>query len=370
MDYSSWYEEHHEGVGWRGTREGGDWYEDRPRIDVQQALRPLRQQLDRYDTLRTRLQAHGGRVSDLQTITALLNEKLVFTSRWGETRAALTEQTDLRAALRDIDYDLHLAVRQLESGMPVYYLCRIRSGFWSEYSLIVEDLYRSPGYPSADDRFVKLMSFGHETFHLRLAQFRDGVKQMLRQDEADEQKSARQVDRLLYDLGRHVFQAAWHEDQQIGVLVAEQFGLPNFRAAIELLYLCLSGELCELRAVVTPPMLQFFTQVYPQPALGACLERLQHLDGEALNKLPQQALRLYARMAEEFGRFLKVEVPWGQRQVQVPLWKLVFGNAYRLPLVGQALAKTETMRTAAARLEAEAQAIIAAITDPTCSSGE
>ena len=43
-------------------------------------------------------------------------------------------------------------VRQLDSRMPVYFLCRLRKDYWSEYSLIVEDLYRSPGYPLTDER--------------------------------------------------------------------------------------------------------------------------------------------------------------------------------------------------------------------------
>jgi hypothetical protein len=124
----------------------------------------------------------------------------------------------------------------------------------------------------------------------------------------------------------------------------------------------LSGELCELRGVINPLMLNFFAQIYPQPALSTLLERLPHLDGEAINELPQKALKLYARLAREFGRFLKVEVAWGHRQVQLPLWKLIFANAYRLHLVGQPLAQTESIRTAATRLETEAQAIIADIT--------
>jgi hypothetical protein len=333
-----------------------------PQVDIHQALQPLLKHLHHYDAKRLKLEQEGGRLADLNKIAAILSQKIILKGRFREGKVALTDQAALRLMLSDIgNCDLHLSVRQLSTRLPVYYLCRIRRDFWSEYSLIVEDIYRSPGYPITDDRFVKLMYIGHETYHLRLSQFRDRVAQMVSQDGDDGDALLEEVDEILYRLGRHVFQAAWHEDQQVGVLAATHFNLPCFRQAIELLYLCLSGELCELRSVINEPMLRLFEDVYPQPAIRAFLEQLAHLDGGALNDVPQRALKLYAALSKAFGCFLRVEVSWGCHQAQVPIYKLVFGNLSRLELVGKALSRNQTVMAAGARLEAEAQKIIAAI---------
>ena len=142
------------------------------------------------------------------------------------------------------------------------------------------------------------------------------------------------------------------------MLVATHVDLLALRQAIELLYLCLSGDLCELRGAITPAMLRFFTQIYPQPAIHTLLVRLQQLDGSALNALPQRALPLYVRLAQAFNRFLAIDIPWGYRQLQVPLAKVLWGNVSRLELVGKRLSNHQAVREAAARLEAVAQEVI------------
>ena len=334
--------------------------------NTRKALQPLLSCLQDYDTLRRRLEQWGGTPDDFARVADLLNDKIALRSHYTKHSPSLTDQASLRRALTDVGgFNLRLDIRQLDTGMPVYYICRTRNDYWSEYSLIVEDIYLSPGYVMTEERFVKLMDFGHESYYLRLAQFREQIEEML---DAENKGSGHtnnewQVDDLLYSLGRHVFQAAWHEDQRPGMLAATHFGLENFRHAIELLYLCLSGELCELRSAVDGRMLQFFQAIYPQPALHAFLKMLPHLDGGVLNEFPDKALKLYAMLAKAFGEFIAVEVPWGPNQNEMPLYKLLFANLNRLHLVADPLHGNETLQKAVNRIEEKAQGVILNILD-------
>jgi hypothetical protein len=324
-------------------------------INIHAILRSLMDHLREYDTRRVRLEREGGRVSDLRIISNLLNSSVPVNSRFGIRKVTLTNPGSLRNVVRDIDFDLHMDVRQRHNQMPVYYLCRVRRDYWGEYSLVVEDLYMSPGYPLTDRRFVKLMETGHEVYYLRLSQFRERAADMARENGSAPKWK---VDDILYDLGRHVFQAAWHEDQRLAVMAATQLGLPRFHHAIELLYLCLSGELCELRNAVNESMFRFFEEIYPQPAIRAFLEVLSDLDGGMLNDLPQRAGNLYGRLSRAFSRFIGTEVIWGHRNLQIPLWKILYGNFSRFDLAEKRLMGDKELVAAALRLETESQAVI------------
>ena len=199
------------------------------------------------------------------------------------------------------------------------------------------------------------MRHGHEVYHLRLSPFRSKTEMILAG-----QKNLR-VDDLLSKVGRHIFQAAWHEDQRLGVLVAQEFGLPLFHQAIEVLYLCLSGELCEIRGAVDETVFRFFREVYPQPGIHGFLKLLPHLEGGDLTRLTQEALGLYAILSQAFKHFLSLKVEWGFRQELVPLQKLVFANFSRLPLVAGPLAKNPEVSLAKEVLEQEAEEVVAAI---------
>jgi hypothetical protein len=346
------------GYGYGGYNYSSCSYPAQPAVDFTVALSPLIEQLRVYDELRTRLQRQGGGLADLRQLAQALNHRLMCRSPYGESYASLSDQPALRALLVDVGgYRLHLQVRQLNIRMPVYYLCRLHRDYWAEYGLIVEDLYLSPGYPLTDDRFAKLMDAGHETFFLRLSPFRQGVSALFA-DDSTRPHDSRRPDDLLYQLGRHIFQAAWHEDQRLGVMLATHFGLPQFRQAVELLYLCLSGELCELRSAVDAYVLRFFEQVYAQPAIRDFLTMLQRLNGGELNDIPQQAQQLFARLAKAFSRFLNQPAQWAPASRAVPLYKLVFANYSRLPLLAAALGQQEEVKEAANLLNEEARRII------------
>jgi hypothetical protein len=325
--------------------------------DAKIVLDPLLQQIRYYDELRMKLEKRGGDLSVLHEISEALSKEFSITDPFGDVlHASLVETEQLHQMLFFAGrFEVRLSIRQTDAGMPVYYLCRIHQDIWSEYSLIVEDLYCSPGYPTIDDRFVKLMVGGHERYHLRLSQFRKSLaKMLLSQNETSEQK----VDEILYTAGRHIYHAAWHEDQLPAVLCALHFSLPKFKQAVELLYVCLSGELCELRGTIDDHLLQFFRKVDFQPAIAEFLKLLKVLEGSTINEIPDKALKLYCRLNQAFSRFLRIDVSWGEGQVPVPLYKLVFANFSRLNLVGHALKKNKTLARARQQLESEALAIM------------
>jgi len=321
--------------------------------EVTQALEPLIAHLRIYDAHRLELERQGGTIQDLKQLTEILRQEITIPGRYRDYRVSLTDQNGLRDLLLDVgNLRLHLGVRQLDTRLPVYYLCRLDHQYRSLYDLVIEDLYLSPGYPLPDERFVKFMRRGHELYHLRLSPFRGQAIELLGKKKLDE------VDALLSQVGGHIFQAAWHEDQRLGVMVARQFDLPLFLQAIEVLYLCLSGEHCEIRSATTDKMFWFFKMVYPQPAIYQFLKLLRGLEGGALTGLSQRALKLYTNLSQAFNHFLTLKLPWGVRREPVTMQKLIFGNFSRLPLVARVLQDNPELAEARGILEHESRAVV------------
>jgi hypothetical protein len=356
MAYQKWNYRHH-GIDFDdeasfGGRAYGYGYRHSV-ADMAKDLEPLVALLRSYDANRVELETAGGEIGDLKRLTETLHQEIAIQGQFREYRVSLTNQTGLNDMLGDVGgFNLHLAVRQLDTRLPVYYLCRLGHAYRSEYDLVLDDLYVSPGYLLADPRFVKLMRAGHEVYHLRLSPFRKKTEEIFSQNK---------VDVMLQEVGRHIFQAAWHEDQRLGVMVAQEFGLPQFHQAIEVLYLCLSGELCEIRNAVDEQMLRFFEEVYPQPAIRGFLQLLPRLEGGDLTNLTQTALGLFAQLSQAFKRFLSVPVEWGYRQDMLPLQKLIFGNFSRLARVAAPLAHHPKVSEAREVLEGEAREVVAAL---------
>jgi len=323
---------------------------------MQEYLFPLITQLRAYDEARLKLETRGGDISDIKRTTSTLNDAIKINDQWGGSSCTLSDQRSVSSALSRAGlYDVHLQVRKRGTGMPVYYLCRTRQDYFSEYSLIVEDLYLSKGYPMVDERFVRLMNYGHESAFLRLSPFRGDVILKMADNKG---KYSFDVDDALYHVGRHVFQAAWHDDQRPGMQTSLHFDLPCFQQAIELLYLSLSGDLCEIRNALDERLLLFFENVYPQPSIRTFLGSLNELNGTAINELPRSALKQYVRLSGAFSSFLNTEVPWGREQIRIPLYKLIFANFSRLAMLASQLKDDRSTRDAAHSLEKESQQII------------
>ena len=337
------------------SRYDDDYYGSQGGRDAARLLRPLVERMEHYDRARIRLEQKGGRPSDLRLITSMLRDPIPIDDGYRRRDVSLSEPAQVRTAVHYTGgYDVRWQVRRLDTRMPVFYLCRVRADYLSEYSLIVEDLYQSPGYPMPDGRFVPLMRAGHEVPYLRLAPYREAARRLL---DATDRRAARETDRLLYDTGRHVLQSAWHEDQRLSASTTQHFGAPSFAPATELLYLCLSGDLCRLRGEVRRSLVDFFDVVYPQPPIRALLHRLPEMDGSTLSAVPREALRLYGALGQAFGRFLHTEVVYGAGEMTLPLYKVLFANVDRLGLVAARFRKSESVTRAARQLDEAARTI-------------
>lgn len=344
-----------------GDFDDWDWPSRRmTRTVFEDALAPLTQRLRDYDEKRAVLETRAVTPAGLIATMEILKQHFEVDVLGRRNKMALVDQVSVREFLRELwGYECRLEIRSAPSGVPLYYVPRIWHDFESLYSLVLEDIYISPGYPIADERFVKIMWGGHEVYFIRLSPLRaallDGHGPSLDPKVQDD------ADALLRKVGRLVFQACWHEDQYVGMAAAGLFDLVDFRRAVELLYLCLTAELCELRSAVDGAMLGFFQSAYAQPVIAAFLKRLVRLDGRALAEVPQAALRLFPALSQTFNRFLGVEVPWGRRNVPVALYKLLFANFSRLESVRKAIAEKDELRRAAEALEKQSQAVIQAL---------
>jgi hypothetical protein len=358
-----WYDEYED---YHGFDYGyGSEYERRKfEIDLHEAVDPLILHLKTYDKYRQNFEKKGGTIKDLATLSAILSQEICLEGRYGKTKVALKDLSKVRSALYDIDHGICLQVRELRSGMPCYYLCRIKDIYFSDYnSLVVEDLYCSPGYPIPDKRFVRLMKRGKEKSFLRLSPFRDSIKKGIRDLKNQKLSIEHETDRNIYALGRYVLGPAWHEDQFPGMQAADHFELRRFPQVIELLYLLLSGDHCELRSQADSNMLDFFQTTYPHLPIIDFLKKLKDLNGAELNELPEEGLTNYVSLQKAFSDFLSIEIPWGKRKTKMPLNMLLLGNFSRLNLVGKILNQSKDALKAKKRLEKEVQKIIRMITE-------
>lgn len=319
---------------------------------VRTVIAPLYHALARYDHRRLTLEREGGSAAELEAVTAALSDTFTLSGPYRAADACLRDPESLRAAVRAAaGMRVALQVRRLDTGMPVFYLARTVHDWFTDVRMAVEELYVSPGYPLPDPRFVRLMRLGRERSYLRLAPFRSRVRAAL----GDKAKDWR-VDRTLKALGGHVLAAAWHEDQRLGLLVADHLRIPGFAEAIELLYLALTADACQLRNEVSARELALMASVWRRPAIANFVDRLVSLDGVDLAELPRIAGRHYRALSRAFARLLAVEVPWGPGRSS--LRKLLFANCMRFERVALPLRDEPTVVRAGAELaRASEQAI-------------
>lgn len=324
---------------------------------VRQYIAPLLKHLKNYDNYRIELQNQGGNARAIRQLTSLLNKKFLINSPYETNVMSLTDQQALKKLLNQ--YDIIFDIRQNRLGMPLYYVCWTYYDYYSNTSLIIDDLYISPDYQFSDERFVKLMYSGHEIWHIRVAPFWDALYEELKKKAIYDAED--RTDAVLTMLGSHILGAAWHSDQMLAVLTARHFGLNHFYQTIELLYLILSGELTQIRNMLDPDILNFFDHIYTNPSVHRFLVSLDTIDGNAISQLPAAALNLYQDLNAAFSRFLTTQVSWGFNHHNIALWKVVFGNYYRLDLVAASLSNNEELNKACSILEQRAKDIIEAV---------
>ena len=320
------------------------------------ALSPLLEHLKLVDTLRVKLETEGGRASDLKNYIELLNREIRLPGPTISYSFSIADQRIFSSAVRSVAWDVHVQIRQLPTGFPIYYLCRVMSNFFHEYEFVTEELYRSPGYEIVDERFIKLMWHGHERYFLNISDLRDKTEEMIVRN-----RIKVRADTILRAMGRDIFANAWHEDQRIAFLIARHFpDLSNLQASLELLYLCLTADLAELRNSADKIMMLFLEQVYPHEPLKQFIQKLDHLGGSGLNSISRKAGKLYVHQSHALNRFLSTPVMYGDYNMECPLYKIIFSNLSRMEVTCKTLiAKNkETISNASEVLKTESQSII------------
>lgn len=308
-----------------------------------EGLRELSALLADYDRARRVLEEEGGDIATAKGLTSLLNQKVSVFGPYGEARVTLSQPDQLRASLATCgQYDIKFNIRRLDHGLPVYYVARIHRDWWGLYSLIVEDIHMSPGYPLLDRRFARIMVMGKERYYLRLSLFREAVTTLFPHAGAD---LGMRKDTFLYELGRCIFQGAWHTDQRFTVLFSEVFELPRLRNAVELVYLCLSCDLSALRRFLTPEMHAFFDVCHPNNQIARLLERLEGMNATDMGAIKQRALEAYQRLAADINEAFTTQIPWSNSWIgPMPLWKIVVANVSRLHTVRTQIGHEPTLQ--------------------------
>ncbi|MBN1674973.1 MAG: hypothetical protein JXR37_28280 [Kiritimatiellae bacterium] len=320
-------------------------------------LAPLIQRMREFDRLRVKLEHEGGLRSDLDQLSALLGRPIELCTR-PQIAVMLKDMKGIQNALRQMMlWNVSIQVRRITMSLPAWLLCQVRADYAQAYDVVLDDIYRSPGYPLGDPRFPKIMRWGHEVFHLRVSHLRARLSETLA---ATGQKSIAFLEQFLRDIAHHLFAGAWHEDQYLARCTAETIGLPRFQEAVEFVYLCGIAELSELRSFVeTFPahIEQFFEHVEPRPVIQAFLRVLPRLDGKTLGELPSLALPQYLAVEDAFGRFVRTQIRWGHRGLLCPLFKVILANFSRLDLIADDLRQNEAIQAATTALEADSARI-------------
>jgi hypothetical protein len=312
-------------------------------------LTPLLDIFGEYDRVRQSLIQSGGSLGDIERVTFLLRKKVSISINGSEHVVSMNDPAGLQEMLGAFKNNvLYLDRRIADYGFPAYYLCRLYRDPRDALTVVVEDLYKSTGYDIADGRFARFFRLGREVSFLRLSRYRPATSRMLA---AGNECGSRVVDDLLYELARGVLNSMWQEDQRLAMLTAHYFGLPRFRQAVELLYLILASDLCELRAGRKKTWLLFFQRVYVQPAIESLLDLLPDMYGTDLGNLRKRALDQYLILCRAFRSFLVAPVQRGSYQGEVPLYKLVFGNLTRLDRISRELSAGKSIESESERLE-------------------
>ena len=141
-------------------------------------------------------------------------------------------------------------------------------------------------------------------------------------------------------------------------LISEEFHLPSFFEAVEVLYLALGSDLCHLRSKVNSQVLDFFQEVYKKPAIHRFLDNLVFIEGAELNNIHEKAFIAYRQLLKLYNKFISGDYKWGiTEKASIPLYKLVFSNLYRLERISMRIKSIPSFVDAGKDLEEKAENI-------------
>lgn len=310
-------------------------------------LQPLINTMREYDDQRLRIMKEGGSFDDLEQLADLLQKELFVGSE--ELKFSLQNQSSVRHFLERFDdvAKLKLDIRQNSIGLPQYYLCRVTSDYRSTYNSVIEDLYISPDFYFHDGRLIKLPHWNHPCIFLRLSPFRDDIRALCKELKKEDYN----LDHEMAKLGSQILEFAWNEDQNIAVYFSDNFGLPAFRMVIELVYMVLTADLCELRANWDILWLKFFEKVYPQMAIHTFLGNLQKANDLPTLEIENRAKKSYSKLLKAFNHLLTLNLKFEVNRPSIPLYKLVFANIFRLHMIQHEIAGNSEIQQSIQTLE-------------------
>ena len=326
------------------------------------ALGPLLRHLGVYESLLGRLRLKGGKVRDLHGLMELMRRPIRFPGAPPGPEASLAKPGPLRERLRSLWAGVDLEIRRGPVGFPVHYLFRTSRDYFGNYTLLLEDLHRGDDYDRFDapwDRFTSATRYGEVDRLLRLSPLRPVAVVAAGPSGADA---------VLYTAGRTLFDAAWHDDQRLACAAAELLGLPRFRSALELLYLCLGGDLSRLRQALLGPQGPRLPPVVaaadPGGALLALVRALPTTDGAQLSGVREAAHRAFPRLGAAFADLMRTRRALDRSPGDLPLFKLLVAHYRRLdrlrPLLGDLAHRAgESLERAAAEITEEVLAPVA-----------
>jgi hypothetical protein len=335
---------------------GYRWWNDPwlSRQELLQRVSPLIQQIQRVDDMVDKIARGEGRVADLVSLEQLLRAPLAE-SNANRRPVALAQPNEVHSMLSSVSRELHLEVHALDGRYPCYLLCRV-SNDWDAPDNILEELHvsaRNDFFP--DERFAILMRNGRSKTFLRLSPFRKALKDyltMARDESADE----RACDDMLNTVATLVLGATWYEDQRLPFIVADTFGLKQFRSALELVAFILGSDLYQIATGLEDwgdEIAAFFSHVYENTYLAQFLEQLSHSGAENLADLEEAAREAFVDLNRAFSTFLSTPNALCDLESLEP-YKIVLGCFGNLREVAAKAHWTEAMENAIHLIEKSA----------------
>jgi hypothetical protein len=176
------------------------------------------------------------------------------------------------------------------------------------------------------------------------------VAEMFRDDASGE--TERKTDELLSRIGNYFLQGAWHEDQEIAWKLSHLFDMPGLRELMEIVFFILGTDFRIAGHFLTPEVLRFFEEVYPQKSLLNLLRRIEAHDMNGLKETENETRIYYRNMNKLFSDFLQTKVNWGPGKTirNVPFYKILYSNFSRTECLAD-LKNTAVLQDAIEKLE-------------------
>jgi hypothetical protein len=301
-------------------------------------LEPLISHLKKVDQHRFDLYNKSISLNKLRAYKSLMAEPVALSAGCDSVQFSLLEHTKFERLVSSLGlWDIQLQVRRCKFTFPKYLICETTDNYDSGYGLVLAEYFRSFDYGIEDERFIRLMSGGHEKYYIMMEPFREKLS-------SGSRFSSSQIETVLKAAGENYLQTAWHDDQMVSFLVADHLKIQVLKEAIEILYLVLGADLSSLRGNYTPEMKSFFSDVFPRKSIGLMLEKTENLTAKEFQNIEEKARFWYSELNSCFASFLSTKIEF--KGCRMPAYKLIFANIFRLNLVSNAILRNPEIKAA------------------------